>query len=490
MRPRPHTKTAPAVEQRQNVSIAPLCVDLDGTLVKTDTLLEALLVLVKRRPWSVLRLPLWLAGGRAHLKRQVAARVALDAASLPYNEDVLRLLRAEGDAGRPLVLVTAADESIARAVADHLGLFQDVIATNGAENLKGRAKMQVLRERFGAAGYRYAGNHASDLAVWNGAEAAVVVGPARLAKRCRVPVTQLIERRRAGVRIVLKEMRLQHWVKNALLFVPLMMAHQVMNPALLMKASLAFLSFGFCASSVYLVNDLLDLEADRHHASKRFRPLAAGNMALGTALALVPAFLAVSIYCALQLPRMFAVTLAIYVGLTFAYSFRLKHVELIDVIVLAGLYTIRVIAGSAATGVVPSPWLLAFSTFFFFSLALIKRFSELHLARRDGQTTKVRAYYEADMELIASLGATSGYLSVLVLALYINSEQVVSLYGTPVLLWLICPLLLYWISRAWLIAHRGQMHDDPVIFALRDPVSYAVGALTAVILVVAAVLRT
>ena len=465
----------------------PLCVDLDGTLIKTDTLVESLLSVLKSRPLDFLRVPLWLLSGRARLKRELAARASLNVAALPYNVELVEFLRDEQASGRPIFLVSATDRSIADAVAEHVGLFQEVIASEGTVNLKGARKMEALRSRFGSRGYDYAGNEIADVPVWSEANAAIVVNaPPGLAKRTTTPVARTFAPRANRVRTVLRALRVQQWVKNLLVFVPVVMAHQVGDRGLMLACLVAFVSFSLCASSVYLTNDLLDLDADRRHASKRFRPFAAGDLNPLVGLLLAPLLLAASVLLALTLPLSFLVTLAIYVVLTTLYSFSLKHIALIDVVVLASLYTGRMMAGSAATGVWPSPWLLGFAMFFFLSLAFVKRYSELYAHREAKDSPRVRGYYPGDLEQIASLGAASGYISVLVAALYINTERVAALYREPALVWLVCPLLLYWISRVWLLAHRGEMHDDPVVFAVTDRVSYVVGALMAAVLVIAA----
>ncbi len=467
----------------------PLCVDLDGTLLKTDTLVESILALLKVRPLAAACIPWWLLRGRARLKREVAARVTLNVGSLPYNDELLAFLRAEHSAGRRLVLVSATDRTIAEAVAVHVGLFDDVLASDGSTNLKGRRKMEALRSRFGARGYDYAGNETADLAVWREAHAGIAVDASpRTLAAAGDSVARVFGRPRRSPRAVLHAMRPQQWVKNLLVFVPLAMAHQIRDP-LMLNALAAFVAFSLCASSVYLTNDLLDVEADRRHPTKRLRPFAAGELSPVVGLALAPLLLLASVLVGLALPPAFLLTLAIYVVLTLLYSFRLKHVALVDVVVLAMLYTGRMIAGSAATGVWPSPWLLAFALFFFLSLAFVKRYSELYGLRQSKELLGVRGYYASDLELIANLGAMSGYLSVLVAALYINTDRVAALYSEPNLLWLICPLLLYWISRVWLLAHRGEIDEDPVVFAVTDPVSYVVGGLMAAVLVVATVVN-
>ena len=464
-----------------------LCVDLDGTLVKTDTLLECFLQLLKYHPFHVLLVLLWLLRGRAYLKRELATRANLDVARLPYHPELLAFLRAERAAGRTLVLASAADASIVRRVADHLALFAEVLASDGTVNLKGTRKRVALQERFRSGGYDYVGNDGSDVAIWNDAHSAILVNTSpRVSRRLKAPIGRVFPGERVGPRMLLEGMRIQHWVNNLLVFVPLAMAHQIQNAELVLSSVLAFLAFGFCASATYVINDLLDLDADRRHPTKQSRPLASGALSLRLGMAMAPIGLIASLAIAALLPPAFMVTLVLYVVVTLAYSLRLKHIAILDVVVLAGLYAIRVLAGSAATGVPPSPWLLAFSLFFF-SLALVKRFSELDALRHDADgTTPTRGYYASDREQVASSGSASGYIAVLVLALYINSDAVVPLYRQPTVLWLICPLLLYWISRVWLLAHRGQMHEDPVVFALRDRVSYAIGACVVVILFVAA----
>jgi 4-hydroxybenzoate polyprenyltransferase/phosphoserine phosphatase len=475
--------TAPATPPMR-----PLCVDLDGTLIRSDTLIECLLRLVKSRPREALRIPGWLLRGRAHLKRQIASRVALDVTTLPYHGPFLEFLRAERASGRRLVLVSAADEAIVRDVAEHLGLFDEVIGSDGTTNVKGEGKRAALRERFEAGGYDYAGNDAADVAVWEDAHQAIAVNaPARVVRRSKAPVARVFARDPVSPRVLRKALRLQHWVKNLLIFVPIVMAHELQNLPLVLASVMAFFAFGMCASAIYLINDLFDLDADRRHPTKRNRPLASGALSLQHGMLLAPLLLLVSAAIAAFMTPAFKFTLLTYVVLTTSYSWRIKSIAILDVVVLAGLYTIRVIAGSAATGVPPSPWLLAFSLFFFFSLAMVKRYSELDVLGQSGDASKAaRGYYAGDRAEIASLGSSSGYIAVLVLALYINSDAVVALYRQPLVLWLISPLLLYWISRVWLLAHRGEMHEDPVVFAIRDRVSYAVGLGIAVILFAAA----
>lgn len=452
-----------------------LAVDLDGTLLKTDLLLESLLALLHQKPQYVFLLPFWLLKGKAHLKRQIARRVSLDVSVLPYRNEFLHFLGRERAAGRSLVLATASDEQIACQVADHLKLFDVVLASDGATNLRGKSKRDRLVAEFGEKGFDYAGNQRCDVAVWASARKAIVVGssPHLRSSAARVAeVEKVIGGRRSSPIDYLEALRPRHWLKNLLVFVPLCAAHRVAEIDLLRKALVAFVAFGCFASSGYLLNDLLDLTADRRHPQKQFRPFAAGDLPLSYALAMIPALVGLGCILGRVLSLLFLEILLIYFALTVTYSLYVKKIVLLDVILLAGLYTLRIMAGSAAVGIWPSYWLLAFSMFLFLSLALVKRYGELVIMRGiEGKQAKARAYELTDGEMLAAMGTASGYLAVLVLALYITSGTAQILYGRHELMWFLCPVLLYWISRVWLIAHRGGMHDDPLVFATKDPAS-------------------
>lgn len=463
--------------------LLPLCVDLDGTLLKTDMLLESFVLLLKKNVLYIFLIPIWLLEGKAYLKRQIAERISFDAATLPYRNDFVDFLKDQHARGRKLILTTASDERIANKIAAHLSLFSEVLSSNGVTNLSGREKLALLQQKFGAKGFDYAANGLIDLEIWPYANEAIVVGaPLSLVEKVRqtTPVPHHFPNKKIHRRVLFKAIRLHQWLKNLLIFVPLIFAHKVTELPLLFDAVYAFFSFGLCASSIYLLNDLLDLEADRAHPRKKFRPLAAGDLPLIWGFILIPILLFASVLIALNLPGIFLAVLGIYFLTTMAYSFYLKQVVLVDVLVLAGLYTLRIIAGAAAVDVPLSEWMLAFSMFLFLSLALLKRFSELRTLRSsDQETARGRGYFASDLEQIASLGAASAYISVLVLALYVNSSEVTKLYAHPVALWLICPLLLYWLSRIWLLAHRGVMLDDPIVYAIKDKSSYIVALLVA-----------
>jgi len=466
----------------------PLVVDLDGTLVKTDLLVESLFALIKQNSLYFFLLPFWLIKGRAYLKRQVSRRITLDASLLPYNRELVEYLRDQRSQGRRLILAAGADERIARQVADYLQLFDMVLASDGTFNLSGRNKRRRLVEEFGEGEFDYAGHAGHDLPVWSLAHRAVLVNATESLSRRAARVAEIervFERRGKGVMPYLQALRLHHWLKNLLVFVPLTLAYRLSELDLLASACLAFLAFGLCASSVYLINDLVDLPADRHHPRKRERPFAAGELSVFWGLAAIPLLLVLSLLISLRLPWPFLGMLVIYFLLNLGYSFTLKRIVLLDVIILAGLYTMRIMAGSAAVSIWPSSWLLAFSTFLFLSLALVKRYAELVIMGAETEVAQVRGYQIVDKELLASMGSGSGYVAVLVLAMYISSGTAEIHYTRQYLIWLLCPLLLYWISYVWLYAHRGTMHDDPLVFTLRDRVSRIVMCLAAVVLALA-----
>jgi len=481
-----------AAEQPDPVSppgAVPLCVDLDGTLIRSDLLVESALQVLRANPLNLFRFAVWLLRGKAYLKRQIALRAEIDVAGLPYEPRMIAWLRDEG-AQRPRVLCTASDEKLAQAVAAHIGGFDEVLASDGVHNLSGRHKGDELSRRFGERAFDYAGNEARDLHVWRRARRAIVVNaPAALAQRAGqvTEVERVFERTGNRLKAWIKALRLHQWLKNLLVFLPLLTAHLVLAPDALLHSCMAFAAFCLCASGVYLLNDLLDLDADRRHPRKRLRPFAAGALPLVAGLVVTPMLTLAAFVLALAISKLFAAALAVYLVMTLAYSFLLKRIAMLDTVVLAGLYTIRIIAGTFALRLDVSFWLLAFSMFLFLSLAMIKRYTELRTLLSTGDSRSAgRGYAVEDLPMVQSLGGASGYMAVLVLALYINSTASEALYRHPTVLWLLCPLLLYWISRAWLIAHRGAMHDDPVVFAVSDRTSRLLLVL-AVIVVIGAI---
>lgn len=464
-------------------SDAPLCVDLDGTLLRSDLLLESVLLLVSRNPLFLFALPWWLLRGKAALKQEISSRVELDPRHLPYDSRVVEQLRSNPH--RLRVLCTASDARLANAVSEHLGVFDLVLASDGTTNLAGKQKADELAERFGERGFDYAGNHSVDVPVWRRARRAWVVNASdRLAARAAgvCEVAGHLPHEHSSLRAWIKAIRIHQWLKNLLVFVPLLASHRLLEPTALTSSALAFIAFCLCASGVYLLNDLLDLSSDRQHPRKRLRPFASGALPLLHGMAATPLLTVAGLSIAFLVSPSFMAVLAGYYALTLAYSLRLKRVVMVDVVLLAALYTLRIIGGAIALDSVLSFWLLAFSMFLFLSLAMVKRYAELSVMLADGRNgASGRGYNVEDLPLLQSLGAASGYLAVLVLALYINSPESLALYSRPQALWLLCPVLLYWVSRVWVIAHRGRMNDDPVVFAARDRTSQALLAVSGVI---------
>jgi len=453
-----------------------LVVDLDGTLLRSDILHECFWAAFSRDWRSLVFAALALFSGRAHLKAHLAQAACLDVASLPYDAGVIAYIDNWRSIGGRTALVTASDQAIAQAIADHLGIFDEVHGSDGSLNLKGEHKARFLEERFGEKGFAYMGDSSADLPVWKRSAKAVTVNAPAALRREANRVSENVEHLATAVmsiRPYAKALRPHQWLKNILVFLPMLAAHQLDGPTFL-SALLAFISFSLAASGVYVLNDLLDLSADRAHPRKRDRPFASGSIPIvhgmlgGGGLILLGATVAVLIGWA------FLLVMAGYYALTTLYSLHLKRQVVIDICVLAGLYTIRIIAGGVATEIPLSVWLLAFSIFFFLSLAAVKRQAELvDSAERGKLQASGRGYHVDDLPIISMVAIGAGYVSVLVLALYANSPAVVELYAFPETLWGVCVVLLYWITRIVMVAHRGQMHDDPVVYAAKDRTSWA-----------------
>jgi 4-hydroxybenzoate polyprenyltransferase len=476
----PDATTPDGTDRAQGADL-PLCVDLDGTLLVGDSLHDLVLACLARQPFLIFLIPLWALRGKAALKDRLARQ--LDPATLTYvfNEPFVAFLRAERARGRRLVLATAAHHRIAAAVAASTGLFDEVIATTPDQNLRGPAKAARLVAAFGPRGFDYAGNDRHDLPVWAQARSAVVVAPphSRIAARARrvASVTHVFPGGGLSAPALLRAMRPHQWAKNALVFLPLIAAHRFADGTALVNAVLAFVALSLVASAGYIFNDLLDLQADRLHPRKRNRPLASGALSVAAAVPATIVLLAAGFAAAVVVSWALAAWVAFYLALTLTYSLWIKRKVLIDVFLLAGLYTHRILAGAIATHIVPSFWLLALSMFFFLSLAMLKRYSELVSAPARSETQQRpggRGYLAEDLDTLGALGAASGFSAVFVLALYIESANVKALYRTPEVFWLCCPLLLYWISRMWIGARRGKIDDDPLVFALRERISLIV----------------
>ena len=461
----------------------PLCVDLDGTLVRSDTLIECLFALGRR--WQVVKgLVRLLTTGKAAFKQCIMQNAALDPALLPYNVELVEYLCTQKAAGRRLVLATASDLGIARAIADHLQLFDEVIASDGVDNLKGEAKASALVRRFGVKGFTYAGDSRSELVVWSAARSGIIVNAtARVAAAARkaVPIEAEIADRSVPARAALRAMRPYQWVKNLLVFVPIFTAHAITEISAWVGAAGIFAAFCATASALYLLNDLLDLGADRRHARKRDRPLASGALPLLVGAALAGLLLCLGIGLATVEGTL--TVILIYAAASLGYSIKLKELPLIDVFLLAGLYTLRLFGGGEATGHLLSLWLFGFSSFVFLSLALVKRVEELMvLGRTGGDHVARRGYSAGDVAILQVFGCAAAFASCVVLALFVQDEATIRRYASPGLLWGIVPLVLLWLCRLWLSTARGHMHEDPIVYAARDWVSWLVAVVSLLLL--------
>lgn len=464
----------------------PLVVDLDGTLTPADTLVEAVIKVIKQSPVNLVRLPFWLMKGRAEFKDAISTRARIAAEHLPYREALLEYLRQEKAKGRQLVLATAAHHAIADAVAHHLGLFDHVLATKPGRNLKGKDKLQAIREKVGES-FVYAGDAQADVPIWNGAQAAVLVAvaPSTAAMiRQSVPIEREFEGSSAGFFDWLSALRLHQWLKNLLLFVPMLTAFSFVDIDKVVRMALAFLAFCFAASATYIINDILDLESDRAHPRKRLRPFASARLPILHGLAAAPFLLFLAFGLAFAVSTGLVLMLLLYLVLTSAYSWVLKEYVLMDVLMLSLLYTLRILAGSVAVDIGASSWLLAFSAFMFLSLALVKRCAELiSLEETNAEATRGRDYRVTDLVVLWPLGVSAALSAVVVFGLFISASETKDRYGTPELLWLVALGLIYWLARLWLKTSRGEMHDDPVVYAINDRGSrFTVLAMVAVVL--------
>jgi 4-hydroxybenzoate polyprenyltransferase/phosphoserine phosphatase len=470
---------------------APLCVDLDGTLIKTNTLHESILALARTAPQYALLLPFWLMRGQAYLWHRLSQLVSINVALLPYRPEVLEYLKREKLANREITLISGAHHTLVERVARHLNLFDHCQGSDELTHLIGKKKLSVIIHRYGKKSFDYIGDSRADLPIWKESRRAVIAGSnmflvAQL-RKIADSYDHIEPLDRPGVRSLLKAMRVYQWAKNLLLFAAIFLGHQFTNPALIFNVLLGFAAFSLCGSAVYILNDLMDLEADRLHARKQKRPFAAGDVspvtgALTSAVLLLGAFA-----IAIPLSLSFAATLGAYFALTLLYTFYFKEKLLVDVFILAGLYTLRVWAGGACTGIAISHWALAFFMCLFLSLALAKRHSEL-MASAGAQEDKPlnrRGYRPSDIPFVLAYGCGSSLMSVLVIAIYLNSPDVSVNYRSPSMLWFVCPTLGYWSGRLWILAVRGELDEDPVLFAIKDKISYLLGAIIVMIVLLA-----
>lgn len=449
----------------------PLVVDLDGTLTPTDTLVESVIKVVKQSPFNFLCIPFWLIQSRGSFKEIIADRARIDAKSLPYREPLLNYLREEKAKGRQIVLATAAHHSIAEDVSKHLGLFDQVLATEAGNNLKGEAKLKAIQEKVGAS-FVYAGDSRADLPIWKASHAAILVDVSpsiATTVRQSVPIECEFQSERSGCMVWLRALRVHQWLKNMLLFVPMLTAFSFTDFNNLVRMLLAFLAFSLAASATYIVNDLWDIENDRAHPRKRLRPFASARLPILQGLAASGLALLLALAFGYAVSSGFFLMLLVYLVLTSAYSWVLKEYVLIDVLMLSLLYTLRILAGAVAIGIAISSWLLAFSVFMFLSLALVKRCAELvSLGESGAMASRGRDYRVSDLVVLWPLGVGAALSAVVVFGLFISASDTQVRYGTPQLLWLVAICLIYWLARLWVKTSRGEMHDDPVVYAMKD----------------------
>lgn len=453
----------------------PLVVDLDGTLINTDLLYEGIAALLKKNVLNVFLLLPWLLKGKAYLKNKISqiAEIRLDL--LPYNMKLLEFLEKESGNGRKIVLATASPKSYAIEISKLHPIFDSVYGSEEI-NLKGKNKLKLLIDRFGEKKFDYIGNSNSDLVIFVSCRLSYLANASALLRKRTKKISNLQfiwGRKDNSLYYFLKAIRPYQWMKNLLIFVPLITAHQFSSPNLISRTILAFIAFSLIASSGYLINDLSDLNSDRSHPRKRLRPLASGQLSILSGLIFALVLWIGGVLIALKIGYLFLVILLSYFVISLSYSLYLKRLVLYDVFILAFLYSLRVIAGGAVINVALSFWLISFSTFIFLSLAFVKRYSELMQVNiKDSLINRGREYFPEDLNLLQVMGVVSGFSSIIVFSLFINTQEVAELYHHPKLLWALSFLLLFWISRIWLVTIRGKMTDDPIIFAIKDTSSY------------------
>jgi 4-hydroxybenzoate polyprenyltransferase/phosphoserine phosphatase len=464
----------------------PLVVDMDGTLLRSDTLVENWLAVLRRRPLAAIRSPLLLFRGKAHFKAELAALAEIDVTRIPYNAGVLAYLREQRAAGRTLILATASNERIARAVADHIGIFDDIIASTANTNLRGPSKATALQRRFGKQAFSYAGNDGHDLPVWAAAEQAILVEvPSRVRRQIKTPVEKEFPAEFAITRQLMRAMRPHQWVKNLLVFLPLITANAWHDLTAWWATIIAFVALCLVASGIYLLNDLTDLEADRAHPEKKFRPTAAGTLPIQTSLVAGPILILAGLALAFTNGIGLAAGLLAYFFATTIYSLFAKTLPLVDVFFLAFLYALRVIVGGIASGYFPSIWLLTFCIFFFLSLAFAKRYAEVSRKLATEAITR-RGYQQGDSQVLLIMGIAASYAAAVILSLYVDSKSAATVWTQPMAIWGFVPLALFWQCRVWLAASRGRLDHDPILYAAKDWVSWLTLASAIAVYVIAA----
>jgi len=461
----------------------PLCVDLDGTLIKADMMFDSIALLIKKNPLYMFIIPFWLMKGKLYLKEQLLKNVKQDINNVPINQEVVDYIINEKKNGRNIILVTASMQFYADEFKEKFYFLDEAIGTKEGVNLVGTAKAEYLKNRFGDKGFDYIGDSRKDLFVWKYAANALIVGNNNEIIAKAKQITNVIKiwegDKESKISIIYRQLRIYQWVKNVLIFLPALLAHNL-ELATYFNLILSFFSFSFVASSIYIFNDLMDLNSDRNHEIKKNRPIASGKFKISNAFIYSFFLMIFGIILSIFVNINFAIVLLIYIISTFAYSTFLKRIYIIDIITLAVLYTLRLIAGSATSGDAISEWFAAYSLFFFFSMGALKRFTELKNSKKEKLSG--RGYISDDLNIIQTIGISSSLISVLVMVLYINSSTISQLYSNPKFLYLIIPILLHWILRVWILADRSQMNEDPIVFGIKDKSSYVSGFLIFVIM--------
>ncbi len=479
----------PVKLELQQQEPVPLVVDMDGTLICTDILWEATIQLLKKNPLYLFQLLRWLLKGKAYFKERIFERVQINSAIIPLNTDLLKFLNHQSHLGRKLILATASPRSVAVEICKRCPIFDEIYGTDSRTNLSGKQKLAMLIQHFGRANFDYIGNSSDDLVIFRSARYTYLVNPGRSLQSKTRKGSNLIkvwQTKKTNLASAVRSLRIYQWVKNLLVFVPLLTSHNFSSWPLILQSFIAFIAFSMVASAGYLVNDLFDIDGDRVHPRKRDRPIASGDFSIPHAILLAVAFFVAGFLLSFFSPTYFWIVLLTYFATSLFYSFYLKKLVLYDVFILAVLYSVRVVAGGIVSGVPLSFWLIAFSTFIFLSLAFVKRYSELvKLTNEPGLRSRGREYMLSDLHLLEIMGIVSGFMAVVVFSLYIDSREVVELYSNPKLLWVISLLFLFWISRIWLCTIRGKMTDDPIIFAMKDKTSYFICLLVALTIFIA-----
>jgi len=453
-----------------------LVVDLDNSLLKIDLFKESLGKSLLKRPLVFFKTVMLALNSIALAKTFISKECKTDCHTLPYNNKILDIIDSYRKKGYLILLATGAPQAYAHSIANHLGLFDEVIATNEQINNVGINKLESIKKHVNDS-FIYLNDSVKDLPVWLHCKKAILIGDNGRVKNMliknNVEIIDTVKKEKSIIEILLKQLRVHQWSKNMLLFVPALLSHQLLEPGVFLNALCSFIAFSLLASSIYVLNDIIDVDYDRKHPMKKNRPIAAGDLSMLRAYAVLLVCFLIGGWMAMLLGTTFLFVMAVYIILNLLYSLYFKRIIILDVLLLMSFYTLRIIAGHIPDTFPFSPWLLSFSVFLFFSLAFLKRYVNIIL-ENNVSTKNGTGYSINDSNILKSFGVGSGIISTLVLILYTGSEQVQPFYLTPMILIFLAPIMLYWICRIWLLADRGLIKDDPILFAIKDKISYVV----------------